>query len=212
MSEIESKINDIFNAQLLNRQSVRETTYHQRSAKLKLIETWLINHRKDIQQAMLADYSKPSSEVDLTEIWTCVTEIRHIRRQLKKWMRPKKVPPTLTMAATDAWIQNEPKGVVLIIAPWNFPFNLTIGPLVCAIASGNCAIVKPSELTPNSSNLMSKMASELFEEKEVSFIEGDGSVAESLLEKPFHHIFFTGSPKIGKIVMEKAAKHLSTVT
>ena len=212
MSEIESKINDIFNAQLLNRQSVRETTYHQRSAKLKLIETWLINHRKDIQRAMLADYSKPSSEVDLTEIWTCVTEIRHIRRQLKKWMRPKKVPPTLTMAATDAWIQNEPKGVVLIIAPWNFPFNLTIGPLVCAIASGNCAIVKPSELTPNSSNLMSKMASELFEEKEVSFIEGDGSVAESLLEKPFHHIFFTGSPKIGKIVMEKAAKHLSTVT
>ena len=116
MSEIESKINDIFNAQLLNRQSVRETTYHQRSAKLKLIETWLINHRKDIQQAMLADYSKPSSEVDLTEIWTCVTEIRHIRRQLKKWMRPKKVPPTLTMAATDAWIQNEPKGVVLILS------------------------------------------------------------------------------------------------
>ena len=212
MSEIESKINDIFNAQLLNRQIVRETTYRQRSAKLKLIETWLINHRKDIQQAMLADYSKPSSEVDLTEIWTCVTEIRHIRRQLKKWMRPKKVPPTLTMAATDAWIQNEPKGVVLIIAPWNFPFNLTIGPLVCAIASGNCAIVKPSELTPNSSNLMSKMASELFEDKEVSFIEGDGSVAEFLLDKSFHHIFFTGSPKIGKIVMEKAAKHLSTVT
>ena len=212
MSDIESKINHIFNAQLVNRQTVRETTYRQRSAKLKSIETWLMNHRKEIQQAMLADYSKPSSEVDLTEIWTCVTEIRHVRRQLKKWMRPKKVPPTLTMAATDAWIQNEPKGVVLIIAPWNFPFNLTIGPLVCAIASGNCAIIKPSELTPNSSNLMSRMASELFEENEVSFIQGDGSVAEALLKKPFHHIFFTGSPKIGRIIMEKAAKHLSTVT
>jgi aldehyde dehydrogenase (NAD+) len=212
MSEIKSKINRIFNAQLVNRQPVKETTYRQRSAKLKSIETWLLNHREEIHEAMLADYSKPSSEVDLTEIWACVTEIRHIRRQLKKWMRPKKVPPTLTMAATDAWIQNEPKGVVLIIAPWNFPFNLTISPLVCAIASGNCAIVKPSELTPNSSKLMSRMASELFEENEVSFIEGDGSVAEALLEKPFHHIFFTGSPKIGSIVMRKAAKHLSSVT
>ena len=212
MSEIESKINQIFNAQLVNRQPVKETTYRQRAAKLKSIETWLLNHREEIQEAMIADYSKPSSEVDLTEIWACVTEIRHIRRQLKKWMRPKKVPPTLTMAATDAWIQNEPKGVVLIIAPWNFPFNLTIGPLVCAIASGNCAIVKPSELTPNSSKLMSRMASGLFEENEVSFIEGDGSVAEALLEKPFHHIFFTGSPKIGSIVMGKAAKHLSSVT
>ena len=212
MSEIESKINQIFNAQLVNRQPVKETTYRQRAAKLKSIETWLLNHREEIQEAMLADYSKPSSEVDLTEIWACVTEIRHIRRQLKKWMRPKKVPPTLTMAATDAWIQNEPKGVVLIIAPWNFPFNLTIGPLVCAIASGNCAIVKPSELTPNSSKLMSRMASGLFEENEVSFIEGDGSVAEALLEKPFHHIFFTGSPKVGSIVMGKAAKNLSSVT
>ena len=212
MSEIESKINRIFNAQLVNRQPVKESTYHQRSAKLKSIETWLLNHREEIQEAMLADYSKPSSEVDLTEIWACVTEIRHIRRQLNKWMRPKKVPPTLTMAATDAWIQNEPKGVVLIIAPWNFPFNLTISPLVCAIASGNCVIVKPSELTPNSSKLMSRMTSGLFEENEVSFIEGDGSVAAALLEKPFHHIFFTGSPKIGRIVMEKAAKHLSTVT
>ena len=137
MSQIESKINHVFNAQLINRQAVRETTYLQRSAKLKLIETWLINHRKEIQEAMFADYSKPSSEVDLTEIWSCVTEIRHLRRQLKKWMRPKKVPPTLIMAATDAWIQNEPKGVVLIIAPWNFPINLSICPLISAIAAGN---------------------------------------------------------------------------
>ena len=119
MSDVLSRINQIFNAQLINHQSVRETTYRQRSAKLKTIETWLLNHREEIQEAMLSDYSKPSSEVDLTEIWACLTEIRHTRRQLKKWMRPKKVPPTLTMAATDAWIQNEPKGVVLIIAPWN---------------------------------------------------------------------------------------------
>ena len=106
MSDVLSRINQIFNAQLINHHSVRETTYRQRSAKLKTIETWLLNHREEIQEAMLSDYSKPSSEVDLTEIWACLTEIRHTRRQLKKWMRPKKVPPTLTMAATDAWIQN----------------------------------------------------------------------------------------------------------
>jgi len=212
MSEIQPMIDQIFNAQLVNCPSVRKTTYTERIAKLKSIETWLLNHRQEIQEAMDADYKKPASEVDLTEIWATLTEIRHIRRNLKKWIRPKKVPPTLTMAAADAWIQNEPKGVVLIIAPWNFPFNLTIGPLVCAISAGNCVIVKPSELTPNSSKLMVKMAAELFKENEVSFIEGDASTAKALLEKPFNHIFFTGSPKIGSFVMEKAAKHLSSVT
>ena len=212
MSEIESKIDRIFNAQLANRQILREKTYHQRIAKLKSIETWVIGHRDEIQTAMRADYNKPTSEVDLSEIWASLTEIRHIRRQLKKWMRPKKVSPTLSMAMTDAWVQLEPKGVVLIISPWNFPFNLTISPLAYAIASGNCAMVKPSELTPNSSALMAKMASNIFEENEVAFFEGDSTIAEVLLEKPFNHIFFTGSPKIGKIVMEKAAKHLSTIT
>ena len=169
MSEIESKIDRIFNAQLANRQILREKTYHQRIAKLKSIETWVIGHRDEIQTAMRADYNKPTSEVDLSEIWASLTEIRHIRRQLKKWMRPKKVSPTLSMAMTDAWVQLEPKGVVLIISPWNFPFNLTISPLVYAIASGNCAMVKPSELTPNSSALMAKMASNIFEENEVAF-------------------------------------------
>jgi len=212
MNDIQSRINHIFNGQMANRQSIRHTSYKERITKLKAIESWLMDHRTEIQEAMHTDYRKPASEVDLSEIWATLTEIRHVQRHLKSWMQSKKVAPTLTMMMSDAWIQSEPKGVVLIIAPWNFPFNLTIGPLVCAIAAGNCAVVKPSELTPHSSAMMSKMAADLFDENEVAFFEGDATVATTLLDKPFHHIFFTGSPKIGSIVMEKAAKHLSTVT
>jgi aldehyde dehydrogenase (NAD+) len=127
-------------------------------------------------------------------------------------MQSKKVKSTLTMATAEAWIQYEPKGVVLIITPWNFPFNLTISPLIAAIAAGNCAIIKPSELTPNSSKVIAKMVNDLFKEKEVALFEGDSNVAEALLDEPFNHIFFTGSPKIGSSVMKKAANHLSTVT
>ena len=212
MDKIQSRIETIFDQQLLNCQSIRNTSLKERRAKLSSIESWLLDHKDKIRDAMYADYKKPVSEVDLTEIWAVVNEIRHIRKYLKKWMRPKKVNPTLAMANAEAWIQYEPKGVVLIITPWNFPFNLSISPLISAIAAGNCAVIKPSELTPNSAKVISKMVSDLFDENEVAIFEGDANVAKALLQKPFNHIFFTGSPKIGSTVMEKAAKHLSTVT
>ncbi|MDP6878538.1 MAG: aldehyde dehydrogenase family protein, partial [Candidatus Marinimicrobia bacterium] len=212
MNEIQSRIKTVFNQQLANSQNIRNTTFKERSAKLKSIETWLMDHKEDIRNAMHQDYRKPASEVDITELWAALNEIRHIRRYLKKWMQSKKVKSTLTMATAEAWIQYEPKGVVLIITPWNFPFNLTISPLIAAIAAGNCAIIKPSELTPNSSKVIAKMVNDLFKEEEVALFEGDSNVAEALLDEPFNHIFFTGSPKIGSSVMEKAAKHLSTIT
>lgn len=212
MNEIQSRIKTVFNQQLANSQNIRNTTFKERSAKLKSIETWLMDHKEDIRNAMHQDYRKPASEVDITELWAALNEIRHIRRYLKKWMQSKKVKSTLTMATAEAWIQYEPKGVVLIITPWNFPFNLTISPLISAIAAGNCAVIKPSELTPNSSKVIAKMVNDLFKEKEVALFEGDSNVAEALLDEPFNHIFFTGSPKIGSSVMKKAANHLSTVT
>ena len=212
MDTIQTRIEKIFDQQLLNCQSIRNTSLKERRAKLSSIESWLLDHKDDIRDAMYADYKKPVSEVDMTEIWAVFNEIRHIRKYLKKWMRPKKVNPTLAMANAEAWIQYEPKGVVLIITPWNFPFNLSISPLISAIAAGNCAVIKPSELTPNSAKVISQMIDELFDENEVAIFEGDATVAKALLEKPFNHIFFTGSPKIGSTVMEKAAKHLSTVT
>ncbi|MCB0297163.1 MAG: aldehyde dehydrogenase family protein, partial [Calditrichaeota bacterium] len=125
---------------------------------------------------------------------------------------PQRVKPTLTMMTTRSQIRYEPKGVVLIIAPWNYPFNLIFGPLAAAIAAGNCAILKPSEFTPHTSALMKEMVNDLFPENEVALFEGDKQVAEILLRRPFHHIFFTGSPAVGRIIMRAAAEHLTTVT
>jgi aldehyde dehydrogenase (NAD+) len=127
-------------------------------------------------------------------------------------MQPKRVPTSLTFIGSTSWIHHEPKGVCLIISPWNFPFNLSFVPLVSAIAAGNCAILKPSEYTPHSSALIKKIVEELFEENEVAVVEGGVETSQALLALPFNHIFFTGSPAVGKIVMAAAAKHLASVT
>jgi aldehyde dehydrogenase (NAD+) len=127
-------------------------------------------------------------------------------------MEPRHVTTPMSQIGTRSSIYYEPKGVVLIISPWNFPVNLTLGPLVSAIAAGNCVMIKPSELTPHSSSLMKKMIGELFDESEVALIEGDATVATEILKLPFNHIFFTGSPQIGKVVMRAAAEHLASVT
>jgi aldehyde dehydrogenase (NAD+) len=116
------------------------------------------------------------------------------------------------MLGTRASILYEPKGVCLIIAPWNYPFNLSAGPLVSALAAGNAVIIKPSELTNNTSALINRMCREIFEPQVVSVVEGDASVSQELLKLPFDHIFFTGSPAVGKIVMRAAAEHLTSVT
>lgn len=211
-SALQERIDHTFKRQLNHHRQVGLSTVQERRAKLKRLLDWLLEHREEIQAAMAADYAKPPFEVDLSEIWVVVSEIRHIRRRLKQWMKPRKVAPTLPLLTAEAWIQYEPKGVVLIISPWNLPFNLTLSPLISAIAAGNCAIVKPSELTPHSAALMETMVTELFPEEEIVLFQGGRDVAEALLAKPFHHIFFTGSPEIGKKVMAAAARHLSTVT
>jgi aldehyde dehydrogenase (NAD+) len=161
---------------------------------------------------MWADYRKPAAEVDLSEVYPVVGEVRHAARHLRRWMKPKRVSTRLALFGSRSSIVHEPKGVVLIIAPWNFPFNLTLGPLVSAIAAGNCAMLKPSELTPESTACMRRILGDLFDEDEVAVIEGDATVAEALLRKKFDHVFFTGSPAVGKLVMKAAAEHLTSVT
>jgi aldehyde dehydrogenase (NAD+) len=116
------------------------------------------------------------------------------------------------MLGSSSYVLYEPKGVVLIISPWNFPFNLTFGPLVSAIAAGNTVIIKPSENTVHSSVLMQKMMTEAFNENEIAVVEGAINEATELLKLPFNHIFFTGAPSIGKVVMKAASKHLASVT
>lgn len=212
MKEIQARINELWDKQQARKSLVNRSTPEERILKLKRMLHWIQDNRSRIHEAVSGDFKKPLEEVDLTEIWMNTTELKFAIRNLKKWLRPKPVRRTLATISTKSWIQYEPKGVVLIIAPWNYPLNLSIGPLVSAIAAGNCVIIKPSEFTPNASGILNEMVTELFPEDEVAVAEGDYRVAEALQEKPFNHVFFTGSPAVGKKVMNAASKHLSSIT
>jgi aldehyde dehydrogenase (NAD+) len=211
-SAVQKKINKVFRLQQDNRHEIRHTTPKVRIAKLNKLKTWIHDNRNKIREAVYADFRKPSPEVDVSEIYITLSEIKHAQKHLKKWMKPKRVRRTLMALTTRSWIQYEPKGVVLIISPWNFPFMLALGPFVSALAAGNCAVLKPSELSPNTSQIVREMIHGLFPENEAAVFEGDKEVAAELLKKPFDHIFFTGSSNIGKIVMKAAADNLTNVT
>lgn len=192
---------------LLRREPLKE-----RISRLRRLESWIHKNRDRIKSAVHQDFRKPLLEVDTSEIYPVLTEIRHTLKHLEEWSRPKKIDATLSYIGTRSEIRYEPKGVCLIIAPWNFPFNLCAGPLVSCLAAGNTAILKPSEMTPHTSALIREMVSELFDEDLVAVIEGGVEVSQSLLTIPFDHIFFTGSPAIGKVVMKAASVNLTSVT
>lgn len=208
----QEKIQALFDEQKARQYEVGSSSVKSRKAKLKALLAAVTDHRTDIQQAIYADFRKPALEVDLTEIFPVAGEIRFARKHLWTWMQGKQRPTPLSLWGASSRIHYEPKGVVLIISPWNYPFNLTFGPLVSAIAAGNCVMIKPSEHTPHTSSLMGKIIGELFDPSEVTLVEGGIEEAQQLLALPFNHIFFTGSPAVGKIVMEAAAKHLTSVT
>jgi len=205
-------VDRIFELQQSRREHVASTTAQQRREKLRRLHDALLARREEIRKALWEDYRKPGPEVDLSEIFPVVTEARHAMRNLRKWMGPHRVRAPLVLIGSKSYIAYEPKGVVLIVSPWNFPINLTLGPLVAAIAAGNCVTIKPSEMTPHASACMKRILGDLFDESEVAVIEGDASVGEALLKKKFDHIFFTGSPRVGKIVMRAAAENLTSVT
>jgi aldehyde dehydrogenase (NAD+) len=205
-------IDRIHDAQQRRRDAVGATNASERIAKIKRLHDALLARRDEIRQALWDDYRKPAAEVDLSEIYPVLGEARHARRHLREWMEPQYVPAPIALLGSRSQIIHEPKGVVLIISPWNFPVNLTLGPLVSAIAAGNCAMIKPSEMTPHASACMKRILGDLFDEDEVAVVEGDAAVAEALLKKRFDHIFFTGSPNVGRIVMRAAAEHLTSVT
>ena len=183
-----------------------------RRQRLRRLADWLTAHRTEVQQALHQDFRKPPAETDLTEIWPLLTELKHTSRHLAKWLAPQAVSTPLALAGTKSWVQAEPKGVVLIIAPWNYPFYLALDPLVSAIAAGNAVVIKPAEQTPATSALLRQLCEALFRPDEVLVLEGGKEVATELLRLPWNHIFFTGSPQIGKLVMHAAAEYLSSVT
>lgn len=162
--------------------------------------------------ALHSDLGRPEAETILSDYLPVLQEIAHARRHLRRWMKPRRVWPTLATFGSSGRIEPQPRGTCLIIAPWNFPFQLSLGPLVSCIAAGNAAIVKPSEMTPATSALIARLVAETFPPDLVTTVEGDKTVAEELLALPFDHIFFTGSPAVGRIVMAAAAKTLASVT
>ena len=205
-------IKNKFNNQLEFSSQLRSSDFKKRIAKIKKIKKWIYLNKAKIRNALSKDLSRPEVETNITEILTTVDMANDIINNLKKWMTPKLVPSSLSVITSKSYLECYPKGTVLIISPWNFPFQLCIAPLLYCIAAGNTAIIKPSEMTPATSNLVYDMINELFDEKEVCVIEGAIQESQQLLELPFNHIFFTGSTSIGKKVVQASSKHLSSFT
>jgi len=207
-----TEVQRIFDLQQKNQFQVASKTASERKALLKKFHKAVLKYRPQIKEALFNDFRKHPSEVDLTEIYPVTSELKHVKSNIRRWMKPHRVSTPLALLGSSSYIRYEPKGVVLIISPWNFPINLTFGPLVAAIAAGNTVMIKPSEHTPHAAELMKKIIDEVFDEKEVALVEGGIATSSNLLKLPFNHIFFTGAPAIGKIVMEAAAKNLTSVT
>lgn len=207
-----TEVQRIFELQKKNQFKVANATVKERKAKLNKFHKAVLKYRPQIKEALYKDYRKHPSEVDLTEIYPVTSELKHAKKYLRGWMRDHNVDTPLALMGSSSYIKYEAKGVVLIISPWNFPVNLTFGPLISAIAAGNTVMIKPSEHTPHTSILMKKIIEEVFNENEVALVEGGIATSSALLKMPFNHIFFTGAPSIGKVVMKAAAEHLTSVT
>ena len=192
--------------------TLRQEPVAKRKERLIKLRDWIHANRTSIHEAMFSDFRKNPTEVDTLELFHVLQEIKHAISNLDVWSRPKKVDAPLTMLGTRSVIQYEPRGVCLIISPWNYPFSLCVGPMVSALAAGNAIVLKPSELTPHAAALISRMVKEIFDPAVVSCFEGGPEVSTQLLKLPFDHIFFTGSPAIGKVVMKAAAENLASVT
>ena len=211
-SKSKTDVKAIFDRQVNHQRIVARSSAKERIQKLKKLHKAVLNNKEKIRKALHEDYRKHPSEVDLTEIYPVTGDLKHTISHLRRWMRPQHVNTPLSLMGSSSWIHYEPKGVCLIISPWNFPLNLTFGPMISAIAAGNCIVLKPSEHTPHISQVMADMISELFDPEEITVVQGGIENSKALLELPFNHIFFTGAPSIGKIVMAAAAKNLSSVT
>ncbi|HUR40889.1 MAG TPA: aldehyde dehydrogenase family protein [Verrucomicrobiae bacterium] len=209
---IDAEVRRVFERQRETALRLRGSSAAERIAKIMKLHDAVMARRPEIYEAAYKDFKKPPAEVDLGEILPVVSEAKHAKRALKKWMKPQGVWPTSLTFGLKSWVQHEPKGRCLIISPWNYNLNLAFGPMVSAIAAGNTVILKPSEMTPNLTAVMVRIVRDLFSEDEIAIFEGAADVSSALLALPFDHIFFTGSPAIGKVVMAAAAKHLTSVT
>jgi aldehyde dehydrogenase (NAD+) len=205
METLFQKHQDFFN-------SNQTKSYAFRKQQLEKLRVSIQAYEKKIIEALYLDLHKSSFEAYSTEIGFNLYSIRHALKSLKKWMRPKKVKTPIFQLNTKSFIEAEPLGTVLIIGPYNYPFQLVIEPLIGAIAAGNTAFIKPSEFTIHTSKVIEDMIKSTFDPSYITVVQGDYQVTDALLNFPFDHIFFTGSTRVGKIIYEKASKNLIPVT
>ena len=191
---------------------LRQSTAAERRSKLAKLLDAVLERQEAILDAAQRDLGKHPTETNLTELLPLVGEVKHAIAKLKRWMRPQRIGPTAATLGTTSRIVYQPKGRCLIISPWNYPLSLALGPLVSAVAAGNTAILKPSEFTPHTNRVVKDIIGAVFPPDEVAVVEGAAETATELLSLPFDHIFFTGSPAVGKKVMAAAAVNLASVT
>ncbi|MDT3428203.1 aldehyde dehydrogenase (NAD+) [Paenibacillus forsythiae] len=190
--------------------ATKELSY--RLDALRRLKAGILEHESQLVNALKADLNKSEFEAYMTEIGIVLAEIGFTLKHLRAWAKPRKVRTPITHLGARGYIYSEPYGSALILAPWNYPFQLAAAPLIGAIAAGNCAVLKPSELTPRTSETIAEIIRASFQEDYISVVQGGIDTSEALLAEKFDYIFFTGSVPVGKLVMAAAARHLAPVT
>ena len=183
-----------------------------RRKQLERLLALVTERETELCEAVAADFGKPRFEAWATETGFVASDVKHTLAKLARWMRPERAPTNLTAMPGSSRIVREPLGCVLIIAPWNYPIQLVLSPLAAALAAGNCAVLKPSELTPHVSAVLAKLVPEYLDRQAVRVVGGAVDETTALLRERWDHIFFTGGGTVGRVVMEAAAKHLTPVT
>ncbi len=187
--------------------------YAFRKEQLKKLKISILNHEQDLYDALYIDLKKSPEEVWATETGMVIAELNAAIKNFRNWMEPESVTTNLLNLPSRSRILKEPLGVVLIIGPWNYPFQLLINPLIGAIAAGNCVVLKPSEFAPASDAIIKKIIKEVFPEEFILYVQGDGAkvIPEMMNNFSFDHVFYTGSTAVGKIIYKMAAERLVPV-
>ncbi|HEH1681395.1 TPA: aldehyde dehydrogenase [Staphylococcus aureus] len=208
MNIIEQKFYD--SKAFFNTQQTKDISF--RKEQLKKLSKAIKSYESDILEALYTDLGKNKVEAYATEIGITLKSIKNARKELKNWTKTKNVDTPLYLFPTKSYIKKEPYGTVLIIAPFNYPFQLVFEPLIGAIAAGNTAIIKPSELTPNVARVIKRLINETFDANYIEVIEGGIEETQTLIHLPFDYVFYTGSENVGKIVYQAASENLVPVT
>lgn len=205
-------VRELFDRQQAHRQMSKNTDYRYRIRKLKHLRKTVKKRRLEIQTALEKDLGKPAFESDVSETFTIIADLNYTISHLKEWMKPKRVVSPLHYIGSTSRVVYEPKGTCLLISPWNIPFYLTLPYAATCFAAGNTAIVKTSELVPNCSVIIKRIIGEVFREEEIAVVSMGAEASAQLTALPFDHIHFTGSTRVGQLIMKAASANLASLT